>query len=165
MAIVTYHHTVGENGLGLNRPGHYYQIIQEVLLSAMIRWHRKLYIVGWTAWQIWHWLGRRRWWHVWWHIHRYNRCSMKIVMMIYFWALNKFADFSASYTQVRLWGGFIGPKIRCVLYTHAACNQVYTVLYLFQKAFFFIPTQRIYHCWFVFFYKWVCICYFKNTKR
>jgi len=30
-AIVIYHHTVGENGLGLNQPGHYYQIIQEVL--------------------------------------------------------------------------------------------------------------------------------------
>jgi len=30
-AIVTYCHTVGENGLGLNRPLHYYQIIQEVL--------------------------------------------------------------------------------------------------------------------------------------
>jgi len=30
-AIVTYHHTVGENGLGLNRLWHYYQIVQEVL--------------------------------------------------------------------------------------------------------------------------------------
>jgi len=30
-AIVIYHHTVDENGLGLNRPWHYYQIIQEVL--------------------------------------------------------------------------------------------------------------------------------------
>jgi len=36
-AIVTYHHTMDENGLGLNRPCHHYQIIQEVLaLSAMI---------------------------------------------------------------------------------------------------------------------------------
>jgi len=30
-AIVTYLHTVDENGLGLNRPWHYYQIVQEVL--------------------------------------------------------------------------------------------------------------------------------------
>jgi len=30
-AIVTYHHTVDENCLGLNRPRHYYQIVQEVL--------------------------------------------------------------------------------------------------------------------------------------
>jgi len=29
--IVTYHHTVGIKGLGLNRPRHYYQIVQEVL--------------------------------------------------------------------------------------------------------------------------------------
>jgi len=31
VAIITYHHTVGENGLGLNQPSHHYQIIQEVL--------------------------------------------------------------------------------------------------------------------------------------
>jgi len=31
MAIVTYHHPVDKNGLGLNRPRSYYQIIQEVL--------------------------------------------------------------------------------------------------------------------------------------
>jgi len=30
-AIVTHRHTMGENGLGLNQPWHYYQIIQEVL--------------------------------------------------------------------------------------------------------------------------------------
>jgi len=66
-AIVTYHHTVGENGLGLNQPWHYYQIVQEVLYQQLFRWHGKWYIVGWTAWQIWHWLGRRRWWHIWWH--------------------------------------------------------------------------------------------------
>jgi len=30
-AVVTYCHTVGENGLGLNRPRHHYQIVQEVL--------------------------------------------------------------------------------------------------------------------------------------
>ena len=30
-AVVTYRHTVGENGLGLNRPCHHYQIVQEVL--------------------------------------------------------------------------------------------------------------------------------------
>jgi len=30
-AIVTHRHTVGENGLGLNRPRHHYQIVQEVL--------------------------------------------------------------------------------------------------------------------------------------
>ena len=30
-AVVTYHHTVGENSFGLNRPHHHYQIIQEVL--------------------------------------------------------------------------------------------------------------------------------------
>jgi len=34
-AVVTYHpshtHTVGENGLGLNKPRHYCQILQEVL--------------------------------------------------------------------------------------------------------------------------------------
>ena len=30
-AVVTYHHTVGENCLGLNQPWHYYQIDQEVL--------------------------------------------------------------------------------------------------------------------------------------
>jgi len=30
-AVVTYRHTMGENSLGLNRPRHYYQIIQEVL--------------------------------------------------------------------------------------------------------------------------------------
>jgi len=29
-AVVTYHHTVGENGLGLNQHQHYYQIIQEL---------------------------------------------------------------------------------------------------------------------------------------
>jgi len=29
--VVTYGHTVGENSLGLNRPGHYHQIDQEVL--------------------------------------------------------------------------------------------------------------------------------------
>jgi len=33
---------------------------------------------------------------------RYNRCSIKIVMMMNFGVLNKFADFSASYTQVPL---------------------------------------------------------------
>jgi len=32
-AVVTCHHTVGENGLGLNRPRHHYQIIQEVLFQ------------------------------------------------------------------------------------------------------------------------------------
>ena len=32
-AIVTYCHTVGENTLGLNRPHHHYQIIQEVSIS------------------------------------------------------------------------------------------------------------------------------------
>jgi len=37
--IVTYHHTVGENGLGLNRPWHYYQIIQEVHYQQWFRWH------------------------------------------------------------------------------------------------------------------------------
>jgi len=30
-AIVTYRHTVGKNGLGLNRPRHHYQVVQEVL--------------------------------------------------------------------------------------------------------------------------------------
>ena len=30
-AIITYRHTVGENGLGLNRSHHHYQIIPEVL--------------------------------------------------------------------------------------------------------------------------------------
>jgi len=30
-AVVTYHHTVGENGLRLNRPHHHNQIIQNVL--------------------------------------------------------------------------------------------------------------------------------------
>jgi len=29
VAVVAYHHTVGENGLGLNRPRRHYQIIQE----------------------------------------------------------------------------------------------------------------------------------------
>ena len=102
VAIVTYRHTVGENGLRLNRPRHYYQIVQEVLYQHWFRWHVRWYIVGWTAWQIWHWLGRRRWRRVWWHMNRYNRCSMKIVMMMNSGALNKFADFSASYTRVRL---------------------------------------------------------------
>ena len=31
-AVVTYRYTVGENSLGLKRPWHYYQIVQEVLL-------------------------------------------------------------------------------------------------------------------------------------
>ena len=30
-AVVTYCYTVGKNGLGLNQPRHYYQIIQEVI--------------------------------------------------------------------------------------------------------------------------------------
>jgi len=77
VAVVTYHHTVG-----LNRPWHYYQIIQEVLYQQWFRWHGKWYIVGWTAWQIW--LGRRRWRHVWWHMNGYNRYSMEIVMMMNF---------------------------------------------------------------------------------
>jgi len=34
-AIVTYHHTVGDNGLGLNWPRHHYQIVQEVLYHSM----------------------------------------------------------------------------------------------------------------------------------
>ena len=31
-------------------------------------------------------------------------------MMMNFWVLNKFADFSASYTQVRLKGGLLVQK-------------------------------------------------------
>jgi len=101
-AIVTYRYTVGENGLGLNRPQHYYQIIQVVLYQQWFRWHGRWYIVGWTAWQIW--LRRRRWRDVWWHMNRYNRCSMKIVMIMNFGVFNKLADFSVSYMQVRLYG-------------------------------------------------------------
>jgi hypothetical protein len=29
--VITYIHTVDENGLGLNQPSHHYQIVQEVL--------------------------------------------------------------------------------------------------------------------------------------
>jgi len=35
-------------------------------------------------------------------MNRYNRCLMKMVMMMNFGVLNKFADFSVSYTWVRL---------------------------------------------------------------
>ena len=83
-AIVTYRHTVGENGLGLNQPRHYYQ--------------------------------KRS-----------------------FGVLNKFADFSASYTQVRLYGGFIDPKTRCVLYMSAAYTRVYYTVPL--NIFFFKNTD------------------------
>jgi len=31
VAVVTYSHTEGENGLGLNRPRHHYLIVKEVL--------------------------------------------------------------------------------------------------------------------------------------
>jgi len=101
-AVVTHHHTVGENGLGLNRPWHYYQIMQEVFYQQWFRWHGRLYIVWLTAWQIWHWLQWRRRWHLWWHMNRYNRYSLKIVMMMNLGVLDKFVDFSVSYTQVRL---------------------------------------------------------------
>jgi len=43
---------------------------------------------------------------------------MKIVMMMNFWALNKFADFSAAYTRVRLYGDLL------VLKPGAAYTQV-----------------------------------------
>ena len=72
--FVTNRHKVGENGLGLNCPRHYYQIIQEVLYQQWFRWHGRWCIVGWTVWQIWHW--QRRCCHVWWHTNRYNRCSV-----------------------------------------------------------------------------------------
>ena len=90
---------------GWKRPGikstlHYYQIIQEVLYQQWFRWHRRWYIVGWKAWQIW--LRRRRWWDVWWRMKRYNRCSMKTVMMMNLLVLNKFVDFSVSYMWVWL---------------------------------------------------------------
>jgi len=45
-AVVTYRHTVGENGLGLNQSWHYHQIDQEVLYQQWFRWHGKLYIMG-----------------------------------------------------------------------------------------------------------------------
>jgi len=44
-AIVTYHHTVGKNGLGLNRPCHHYQIVQEVLYQQWFRWHGRWDVV------------------------------------------------------------------------------------------------------------------------
>ena len=44
--VVTYRHIVGENGLGLNRPHHHYQIIQKVLYQQWFRWHRRWCIVG-----------------------------------------------------------------------------------------------------------------------
>ena len=63
-AVITSRHTVGENGLGLNRPWHYYQIVQEVLYQQWFRWHGRWCIVGWTVWQIWHWLRHIRRQHV-----------------------------------------------------------------------------------------------------
>ena len=35
-AVVTYRHTVGENGLGLNRPRHHYENCSRSVLSTMI---------------------------------------------------------------------------------------------------------------------------------
>jgi len=46
VAVVTYRHTVGENGLGLNRPRHY-QIVEE-----MLHQHGRGSIVELTAGQI-----------------------------------------------------------------------------------------------------------------
>jgi len=46
---------------------------------------------------------------------------MKIVMMTNFGVLNKFADFSAAYTQVRLYGGLL------VLKSGAAYTRIYMV--------------------------------------
>jgi len=89
-AVVTYCHTVGENGLGLNRPRHPYQIVQEVLYQQWFRWQGRWCIVGWTVWQIWHWLRRRRRRHVWWHM---NRCSVKRVMMKVILVLNQYCWF------------------------------------------------------------------------
>jgi len=109
--VVTYHHTVGENGLGLNQPWYYYQIVQEVLYQQWFRWHGRWYIVGWTTWQIW--LRWRRQRHVWWHMNGYNRCSMNsddfqfwIKLQILLRLVHRFDS-----------GGFIGPKTWCVLYT------------------------------------------------
>ena len=48
-AVITYCHTVGENGLGLNWPHHHYKIIQEVIYQQWFRWHRRWSIVDWTA--------------------------------------------------------------------------------------------------------------------
>ena len=81
-SVVTYCHTVGENGLGLNRP-----------------WRRRCTMTCW-------------------HMNKY---SMKIVMMTNFGALNKFVDFSAAYTQVRLYGCLL------VLKPGVAYTRVYTV--------------------------------------
>jgi len=36
VAIVTYHHTMGKNGLGLNQPCHHYQNHSRSAVSAMI---------------------------------------------------------------------------------------------------------------------------------
>ena len=41
--------------------------------------------------------------------------------MMTIWVLNKFADFSASYMRVRLWGGLLGLK------PGASYTRVYTV--------------------------------------
>jgi len=54
----------------------------QLLYQLRFRWHRRWYIVGWTVWQIRRWLRWRRQWHVWWHMNRYNRCSVKRVIMM-----------------------------------------------------------------------------------
>ena len=51
---------------------------------------------------------------------------MKIVMIMNFWVLNKFADLPTA---------FIGPKTCCVLYMSATYTRVYMVLlYINRKS-------------------------------
>ena len=97
-------HTAGKNGLGLNRPHHHYQIIQEVLYQQWFRCHGRWCIVGWQIW-----LLRRMQQHVWWHDHDDTWIDTTDVQwrvwwwwFIYFWI--NITDFSASYTQVRCRG-------------------------------------------------------------
>jgi len=106
-AVITYHHTVGENGLGLYRPCHHYQIIQEML-------YQQWYIVGWTAQPIWHWLRGRKQRHVWWRTNKYNICSVTRVMMMNFGVCNEYCWFMCILYAGLTPGGLIGPKNRCI---------------------------------------------------
>jgi len=106
--------------MGLNQPCHHYQIVQEVLCQQWFRWYGRWCIVGWTVWQIWHW--RRRQWHVWWHTNRYNRCSVKRVMMINFLVLNQYCWFYCILCAGSTPGGFISSKRRCDLYESIYSN-------------------------------------------
>jgi len=94
--------------LWLNRPHHHYQIIHYVFYQQWFRWHGRWCIDNSMTNPI---LTLRKKATTclmkWWHTNRYNRCSMKRVMMMIFFGFESILLGSTP-------GWFIGPKFGAI---------------------------------------------------